>query len=92
VTIFSYQIEGAYDADGRLPSIWDTFSKTPGKVEDGTNGDVACDSYNRTHEDIAILKEYGAKLYRFSLSWYYCPFQNTMSEKNKKDSVADKSV
>lgn len=66
----SYQIEGAHDEDGRLPSIWDTFSKTPGKVEDGTNGDVACDSYHRTHEDIEILKRYGAKLYRFSLSWY----------------------
>ncbi|KAL1962528.1 hypothetical protein VTN77DRAFT_9403 [Rasamsonia byssochlamydoides] len=65
----SYQIEGAFDEDGRLPSIWDTFSKTPGKVEDGTNGDVACDSYHRTHEDIEILKKYGAKVYRFSLSW-----------------------
>jgi beta-glucosidase len=66
---YSYQIEGAHDADGRLPSIWDTFSKTAGKVDDGTNGDVACDSYHRTHEDIAILKQYGAQLYRFSLSW-----------------------
>jgi beta-glucosidase len=65
----SYQIEGAHDEDGRLPSIWDTFSKTPGKVEDGTNGDVACDSYHRTHEDIELLKKCGAKLYRFSLSW-----------------------
>ncbi|CRG89300.1 beta-glucosidase [Talaromyces islandicus] len=66
---WGYQIEGAYDEDGRLPSIWDTFSKTPGKVEDGTNGDVACDSYHRTHEDIEILKQYGAQVYRFSLSW-----------------------
>ena len=76
----SYQIEGAYDKDGRGPSIWDTFSKTPGKVEDGTNGDVACDSYHRTHEDIAILKQYGAKLYRFSLSWYKISFSPFASD------------
>lgn len=66
----SYQIEGAVADDGRLPSIWDTFAHTPGKIADGSTGDVACDSYHRTAEDIALLKSYGAKAYRFSISWY----------------------
>ncbi|MCJ1410810.1 hypothetical protein MMC19_004896 [Ptychographa xylographoides] len=65
----SYQIEGAPEQDGRGPSIWDTFCKIPGKIADGSSGDVACDSYNKTAEDIALLKETGAKAYRFSLSW-----------------------
>jgi len=65
----SYQIEGAPEADGRGPSIWDTFCKIPGKIADGSSGDVACDSYNRTAEDIALLKLTGAKAYRFSISW-----------------------
>ncbi|KAJ9648276.1 hypothetical protein H2199_001129 [Coniosporium tulheliwenetii] len=65
----SYQIEGAVHADGRLDSIWDTFCRIPGKIADGSSGEVACDSYNRTGEDIALLKELGAKAYRFSLSW-----------------------
>lgn len=67
--ICSYQIEGAPTADGRGPSIWDTFCKIPGKIADGSSGDVACDSYNRTAEDIALLKLTGAKAYRFSISW-----------------------
>jgi len=65
----SYQIEGAPTADGRGPSIWDAFCKIPGKIADGSSGDVACDSYNRTAEDIALLKLTGAKAYRFSISW-----------------------
>jgi beta-glucosidase len=65
----SYQIEGAPTADGRGPSIWDTFCKIPGKIADGSSGDVACDSYNRTDEDIALLKSTGAQAYRFSLCW-----------------------
>ncbi|KAG0652398.1 Beta-glucosidase 1B [Hyphodiscus hymeniophilus] len=65
----SYQIEGAPEADGRGPSIWDSFCKIPGKIADGSSGDVACDSYNRTAEDIALLKLTGAKAYRFSISW-----------------------
>ncbi|KAG9247851.1 glycoside hydrolase family 1 protein [Calycina marina] len=65
----SYQIEGAPTADGRGPSIWDTFCKIPGKIADGSSGDVACDSYNRTAEDITLLKLTGAKAYRFSVSW-----------------------
>ncbi|MFC5701949.1 GH1 family beta-glucosidase [Cohnella faecalis] len=65
----SYQIEGAYNEDGRGPSIWDTFSKTPGKVANGDNGDAACDSYHRYEEDIALLKKLGVKAYRFSIAW-----------------------
>ncbi|CZT49723.1 probable beta-glucosidase [Rhynchosporium secalis] len=65
----AYQIEGAPEADGRGPSIWDKFCAIPGKIADGSSGDVACDSYNRTAEDISLLKETGAKAYRFSISW-----------------------
>ncbi|EPQ50817.1 glycoside hydrolase [Gloeophyllum trabeum ATCC 11539] len=65
----SYQIEGSPDADGRGPSIWDTFSHLPGKTADGLTGDVATDSYRRRDEDVALLKQYGVKSYRFSISW-----------------------
>lgn len=65
----SYQIEGSPDADGRLPSIWDTFSHTPGKTLNGETGDHATESYKLWKEDIALLKSYGATAYRFSLSW-----------------------
>jgi beta-glucosidase len=65
----AYQIEGAVDADGKGPSIWDTFSHTPGKTYHGDTGDVACDSYHRYPEDIALLARLGAGAYRLSLSW-----------------------
>jgi beta-glucosidase len=65
----AYQIEGSIEKDGRGPSIWDTFCEKPKKIADGSSGVTACDSYNRTGEDIALLKELGAKAYRFSLSW-----------------------
>ncbi|KAI0340378.1 beta-glucosidase 1A [Trametopsis cervina] len=65
----SYQIEGSHDKGGRGPSIWDTFSKTPGKIADGTNGDTATDSYRLWKEDVALLKSYGVKAYRFSIAW-----------------------
>jgi beta-glucosidase len=65
----SYQIEGAASEDGRTPSVWDTFSHTPGKVANGDTGDVADDSYHRYKEDIQLLKNLGAKAYRFSMSW-----------------------
>ncbi len=65
----SYQIEGAATEDGRGPSIWDTFSATPGKVDDGSTGDVACDHYHRWQEDIALLKDLGADGYRLSIAW-----------------------
>ncbi|AKJ27761.1 GH1 family beta-glucosidase [Caldimonas brevitalea] len=65
----SYQVEGAHDEDGRSPSIWDTFSRQPGRVREAHNGDVACDSYHRIDEDVALLKALGAKTYRFSVAW-----------------------
>ncbi|KAF7792028.1 hypothetical protein EIP86_003055 [Pleurotus ostreatoroseus] len=65
----SFQIEGSTDADGRGKSIWDDFSRQPGKTLDGRNGDVATDSYNRWREDLDLLVQYGVKSYRFSLSW-----------------------
>ena len=65
----SYQIEGAFDEDGRGASIWDTFSKTPGKVVNGDTGDIACDHYHRYKEDIALMKQLGVSAYRFSISW-----------------------
>ncbi len=79
----SYQIEGAVDKDGRGLSIWDTFSKTPGKVVNGDNGDVACDSYHRYKEDVAIMKDLGISMYRFSVSWPRI-FPNGTGEVNKK--------
>ena len=65
----SFQIEGSTDADGRGPSIWDEFARIPGHTSDGRDGDVATDSYNRWEEDLDLLKAYGVKSYRFSLSW-----------------------
>lgn len=65
----SYQIEGAATEDGRGPSIWDTFSKTPGKVVNGDTGDVACDHYHRFADDIKIIKDLGLNAYRFSIAW-----------------------
>ncbi len=65
----SYQIEGAVHEDGRGPSIWDTFSHTPGAVREGHTGDVACDHYHRYVEDIALMRELGADAYRFSIAW-----------------------
>jgi beta-glucosidase len=65
----SYQVEGAVKEDGRGPSIWDTFSHTPGKTHDGDTGDVADDHYHLYKEDIAIMKGLGLKTYRFSIAW-----------------------
>ncbi len=65
----SYQIEGAATEDGRTPSIWDTYSHTPGKVFDGDTGDVAADHYHRYREDAALMSELGVNSYRFSVSW-----------------------
>lgn len=65
----SFQIEGSTDVGGRGKSIWDDFSRTPGKTTDGRNGDVATDSYNRWREDLDLLVSYGVKSYRFSFSW-----------------------
>ncbi|KAA0272563.1 MAG: beta-glucosidase, partial [Chloroflexi bacterium] len=65
----SYQIEGAWNEDGKGESIWDRFSHTPGKVTKGDTGDIACDHYHRWQEDIALMRRLGLKAYRFSTSW-----------------------
>ena len=65
----SYQIEGAWNEDGKGESIWDIAAHTPGKIKNGDTGDVACDHYHRYEEDIALMKKLGLKAYRFSISW-----------------------
>ncbi|MFI8521698.1 GH1 family beta-glucosidase [Streptomyces sp. NPDC085481] len=65
----AYQIEGAATEDGRTPSIWDTFSHTPGKVFEGHTGDVAVDHYHRFREDVGLMAGLGLNAYRFSVSW-----------------------
>ncbi len=65
----AYQIEGAVDVDGRGPSIWDTFSHTPGRTARAETGDVACDHYRRYREDVALMADLGLDAYRFSVAW-----------------------
>jgi beta-glucosidase len=65
----AYQIEGAVDADGRGPSIWDTFARVPGRVLGGDTGDVAADHYHRWREDVALMARLGLSAYRFSIAW-----------------------
>jgi beta-glucosidase len=65
----SYQIEGAVAEDGRKPSVWDTWSHTPGKTANGESGDIATDSYHRYKEDVELLKSLGVSVYRFSFAW-----------------------
>ncbi|KAJ4969202.1 hypothetical protein NE237_015903 [Protea cynaroides] len=65
----SYQIEGAYIADNKSLSIWDLFSKTPGNIDDGSNGDIADDHYHRYMEDVELMHSLGVNSYRFSISW-----------------------
>ncbi|WP_394248347.1 GH1 family beta-glucosidase [Arthrobacter pityocampae] len=68
----AYQIEGAAREGGRGPSIWDTFSRVPGAVADAHNGDVACDHYHRSADDVALMKSLNLQAYRFSTSWSRC--------------------
>lgn len=65
----AYQIEGAHDQDGRGPSIWDTFSHTPGRTLGGATSDTACDHYHRHPQDVALLRGLGVDSYRFSIAW-----------------------
>ncbi|HSX63019.1 MAG TPA: GH1 family beta-glucosidase [Tahibacter sp.] len=65
----AYQIEGAWNVDGKGESIWDRFAHTPGKVRGGDNGDLACDSYHRFGEDVALVKAMSLDSYRYSIAW-----------------------
>jgi beta-glucosidase len=65
----AYQVEGAFDEDGRGPSIWDTFSHTPGRVVNGDTGDVADDHYHLMDSDLDLMKSLGLPAYRFSIAW-----------------------
>jgi beta-glucosidase len=65
----SYQIEGAWNEDGKGSSIWDTFSRAPGNVANGDTGDIADDHYHRWQDDVALMKSLGLKAYRFSIAW-----------------------
>lgn len=65
----AYQVEGAWDQDGRGPSVWDEFSHTKGKIKDGSNGDKASDFYHNYKEDIALVKSMNLEVFRFSISW-----------------------
>ncbi len=65
----AYQVEGAWNEDGKGPSVWDGYSKVQGKTFENTNGDVAIDHYHRYKEDVALMAEMGLKAYRFSVSW-----------------------
>jgi beta-glucosidase len=69
VATASYQVEGAWDEDGKGLSIWDTYAHTPGNIKNDDNGDVANDHYHRYEEDVALMKDIGANAYRFSIAW-----------------------
>ncbi len=65
----AYQIEGAAAEEGRGPSVWDTYCRKPGVIWEGQSGDVACDHYHRSAEDVTIMRQIGLRAYRFSVSW-----------------------
>ena len=65
----SFQIEGAWNEDGKSPSIWDTFCEQPGKIEDASDGKIACDHYHHYKEDVKLIADLGLKAYRFSIAW-----------------------
>ena len=69
VATASYQVEGASEADGRGPSIWDVFAAQPGTIADGSDGSVACGSYDRWEEDLDLVAGLGVDAYRFSVAW-----------------------
>lgn len=86
----AYQIEGAVTEGGRCPSIWDTFSHTPGATLAGDTGDVATDSYHRWREDLALLKDLGVDAYRFSIA-VPASYRRLMACPTKKASTSTKA-
>lgn len=83
VATASYQVEGAWQEDGKGESIWDRFSHIPGNIVDLTNGDRACDFYHRYREDVDLACSLGIQVYRLSVSWPRI-FPNGRGEKNEK--------
>lgn len=83
VATAAYQIEGAWDQDGKGLSVWDVFCHENNKIKDKTNGDIACDHYHRFKEDVKLLSALGIKSYRFSISWTRL-FPNGTGELNQK--------
>src|SRR5215210_8550197 len=69
VATASYQVEGATESDGRGASIWDTFTATPGTIADGSDGSIACGSYERLEDDLELVAGLGVDVYRFSVAW-----------------------
>ena len=69
VATSAFQIEGAVNEDGRGPSIWDTYTRTPGKIADGSNADTANDHYHRYRSDVTLMRDIGVRSYRFSIAW-----------------------
>ncbi len=69
VATASYQIEGAWQEDGRGPSVWDMCCQKPGFVKEGDSGEIACDHYHHMEEDVRLMRELGIRAYRFSISW-----------------------
>ena len=69
VSTAAYQIEGAHDADGKGPSIWDVFASTPGKTHGNQNANTTCDFYNHYAQDIALMSAMNIPNFRFSISW-----------------------
>lgn len=88
----AYQIEGAWNEDGKGESIWDRFCHTPGNVLNGDTADIACDSYHRYGEDIKLVKELGCSQYRFSLSWPRILPEGTTKNINQKGVIYYKKV
>ena len=65
----AFQIEGAWDEDGKSPSNWDEFCALPGKILDRSDGKTACDHYHRYEEDVELMARHGIRNYRCSVSW-----------------------
>lgn len=82
----AYQVEGAWDKDGKGESVWDVYTRQPGTTFKNTNGNIAVDHYNRYKEDVALMAEMGLKAYRFSIAWtrIYPNGRNEVNEEGLK--------